>query len=151
MIRQLQPWFENVGKRQVKSPKVYLRDSGLLHSLLNLTDRHALLGHPRVGASWEGFVLEQALRAVQPTEAYFWATHNGAELDLLFPHRGQKYGIEIKFSEAPTATRSMRIAIDDLGLKHLWVIYPGTQRFPIDKHISAWPLRDVAELADALP
>ncbi|MBI2480146.1 MAG: ATP-binding protein [Planctomycetia bacterium] len=150
MVRQLQPWFVNVGKRQVKSPKVYVRDTGLLHSLFNLTDRHALLGHPRVGASWEGFVLEQVLRAIRPDEAYYWATHNGVELDLLFQHRGRSYGVEIKFNEAPAATKSMRIAIDDLGLKHLWIIYPGTERFPIDKHISAWPLRDVAELRGEL-
>jgi uncharacterized protein len=151
MIRQLQPWFENVGKRQVKAPKVYLRDSGLLHSLLNLSDRHSLLGHPRVGASWEGFVLEQVLRAIQPAEAYFWATHNGAELDLLFFHRGRRYGVEMKFNEAPVATRSMRVAIDSLGLKHLWIVYPGSQSFPIDKRITAWPLSDVARLADELP
>jgi len=150
MVRQLQPWFVNVGKRQVKSPKVYVRDTGLLHSLLNLSDRHVLLGHPRVGASWEGFVLEQILRAIQPAEAYYWATHNGAELDLFFPHRGRSYGVEIKFNEAPAATKSMRIAIDDLGLKHLWIIYPGTERFPIDKHITAWPLRDVAKLRGEL-
>jgi predicted AAA+ superfamily ATPase len=150
MVRQLQPWFVNVGKRQVKSPKVYVRDTGLLHSLFNLSDRHALLGHPRVGASWEGFVLEQVLRAIRPAEAYYWATHNGAELDLFFPHRGRNYGVEIKFNEAPAATKSMRIAIDDLGLKHLWIIYPGTERFPIDKHITAWPLRDVAKLRGEL-
>jgi predicted AAA+ superfamily ATPase len=150
MVRQLQPWFENVGKRQVKSPKVYLRDSGLLHSLLNLTDRHTLLGHPRVGASWEGFALEQVLRAIQPTEAYFWATHSGAELDLLVPHRGRRYGIEVKFSEAPAATRSMRVAVDELHLKHLWIIHPGSHSFPIDKRISAWPLRDVADLPHEL-
>jgi uncharacterized protein len=150
MVRQLQPWFVNVGKRQVKSPKVYVRDTGSLHSLFNLSDRHALLGHPRVGASWEGFVLEQVLRAIRPDEAYYWATHNGAELDLLFPHRGQSYGVEIKFTEAPAATKSMRIAIDDLSLKHLWIIYPGSERFPIDKHITAWPLRDVAKLRGEL-
>ncbi len=150
MVRQLQPWFVNVAKRQVKSPKVYVRDSGLLHSLFNLPDQHALMGHPRVGASWEGFVLEQVLRAVRPPEAYYWATHNGAELDLFFRHRAQSYGVEIKFNEAPAATKSMRIAIDDLGLKHLWIIYPGTERFPIDKRISAWPLRDVATLPGEL-
>jgi predicted AAA+ superfamily ATPase len=151
MVRQLQPWFENIGKRQVKSPKVYLRDSGLLHSLLNLPDRHTLLGHPRVGASWEGFALEQVLRALEPAEAYFWATHSGAELDLLFRHQGRRYGIEVKFSEAPAATRSMRVALDELGLRHLWIIYPGAASFPIDKQITAWPLRDVADLPQQLP
>lgn len=150
LVRQLQPWFENVGKRQVKSPKIYLRDSGLLHTLLNLPDRHALLGHPRVGASWEGFALEQILRVLRPSEASFWATHNGAELDLFFLWRGLRYGVEIKFQEAPAATKSMRIAIDDLGLEHLWVVFPGGQPFPIDRRITAWPLRDIARLPDAI-
>lgn len=150
MVRQLQPWFENIGKRQVKSPKIYLRDSGLLHSLLSLTDRHALLGHPRVGASWEGFALEQALRALRLSEASYWATHNGAELDLLFTRRGHRYGADFRFSEAPAATKSMRVAIDDLGLKHLWIIYPGTEKFRIGPRLSAWPLRDVAGLRTEL-
>jgi len=146
MVRQLPPWFENIGKRQVKAPKVYLRDSGLLHSLLNLPDRHALLGHPRVGASWEGFALEQTLRALRPSDAYYWATHNGAELDLLFTHRGRRYGVEFKFNEAPAATKSMRVAIDDLGLQQVWIVYPGTEKFPIGPHLSAWPLRDIVAL-----
>lgn len=150
MVRQLQPWFENIKKRQVKAPKVYLRDSGLLHSLLSLPDRTALFGHPRVGASWEGFALEQTLRALRPAEAYYWATHGGAELDMMFMHRGRRYGVEFKFSEAPVATHSMRTAIDDLELKHLWIVYPGTTAFPIDKHLSAWPLRDIAELKKKL-
>jgi hypothetical protein len=150
MVRQLQPWFENIGKRQVKSPKIYLRDSGLLHALLNLPDRHALLGHPRAGASWEGFALEQVLRTLRPSDAYYWATHNGAELDLLFTHRGRRYGVELKFNEAPTATKSMRVAIDDLGLSHLWIVYLGAEKFPIGPRLSAWPLRDVALLRAAL-
>jgi hypothetical protein len=147
MVRQLQPWFENVGKRQVKSPKVYLRDSGLLHGLLGLADQHALMAHPRAGASWEGFALEQLLRVVQPADAYFWATHSGAELDLLLTPQGRRHGIEFKFQEAPSATRSMRAAIQDLNLRHLWIVYPGQHRFPIDPRITAWPLRDVASLA----
>jgi predicted AAA+ superfamily ATPase len=150
MARQLQPWFANVNKRQVKSPKVYLRDTGLLHSLLQLPDRQALLGHPRVGASWEGFALEQVWRAVRPAEGYFWATHNGAELDLLFEHRGRRYGVEFKFSEAPTATRSMHIALADLELEHLWIVHPGAHRFPITERLSAWPLREVGKLAKEL-
>jgi predicted AAA+ superfamily ATPase len=146
MVRQLQPWFENIGKRQVKAPKVYLRDSGLLHTLLNLPDRHALLGHPRVGASWEGFALEQVLRTLRPSDAYYWATHNGAELDLLFTHRGRRYGVEFKFNEAPTRTKSMGVAIESLGLRHLWIVYPGAEKFPIEPRLSAWPLREVAHL-----
>lgn len=147
MMRQLQPWFENIGKRQVRSPKLYFRDSGLLHALLGLPDELALLGHPKVGASWEGFALEQVVQVVRPAEAFFWSTHQGAELDLFFIQRGRRMGVEFKFSEAPRLTRSMRIATDDLRLDHLWVVYPGEHRFPLDEHTTAWPLRDVADLA----
>ncbi len=142
MVRQLLPWHANVAKRQVKSPKIYLRDSGLLHALLSIPDRDALWSHPAVGASWEGFALEQVLRAVRPGDPYFWATHNGAELDLLFVHRGLRFGVEFKFNEAPAATRSMHIATADLGLTHLWVVYPGREAFPIAPRLSAWPLVD---------
>lgn len=147
MIRQLQPWYENVGKRQVKSPKIYFRDSGMLHSLLNLPDVHALTGHPRAGASWEGFALEQVLRMLRVPQAYFWATHNGVELDLLLIHRGHRYGVEFKFNEAPKATKSMHVAVDALGLRRLWLIYPGRHQYPIDEKISAWPLRSVSRLS----
>jgi hypothetical protein len=150
MVRQLPPWFANVAKRQVKAPKVYLRDSGLLHTLLNIPDRDALSGHPAVGASWEGFALEQVLRTLRPSEAYYWATHNGAELDLLFMHRGRRYGVEFKLNEAPGATKSMHVAISDLDLTHLWVVYPGREAFPIAPRLSAWPLADVARLAREL-
>lgn len=146
MVRQLQPWFENLGKRQVKSPKVYLRDSGLLHSLLDIPDRHALLGHPKIGASWEGYVIEQLLQAVRPAQAYFWATHSGAEVDLVFLHQGKKYGVEVKFNEAPKITASMRTALSDLELEHLWVIYPGEHTYPVDERISVWPLKEIAQL-----
>jgi hypothetical protein len=146
MIRQLQPWQANIGKRQVKSFKIYLCDSGILHGLLSITDQHNLFGHPQVGASWEGFALEQAFRALNLKESFFWATHNGAEIDLLFFHRGHSYGIEVKFNEAPRVTRSMRIAQEELGLDHLWIIYPGEHRFPVDKKISVWPLKDIGEL-----
>jgi len=150
MVRQLQPWFENVGKRQVKAPKVYLRDAGLLHALLSLADRDALLAHPRVGASWEGFAVEQVLRAVNPADAFFWATHGGAELDLFFVHRGRRHGIEAKFKEAPVLTASMRTALRDLRLDHLWIVYPGTSAHPVDERVTAWPLRDVAALPTRL-
>jgi len=146
MVRQLQPWHENLGKRQVKAPKVYLRDSGLLHSLLTLSDIHSLLGHPGVGASWEGFALEQILQTARPAEAFFWATHNRAELDLFFLHRGRRYGFEVKFSEAPKLTRSMWIAMEDLGLDHLWIIYPGLHAYPVHEKITVLPLRDVSDL-----
>jgi hypothetical protein len=150
MVRQLQPWHENLGKRLVKSPKVYLRDSGLLHSLLELPDRRALLAHPRAGASFEGFAIEQVLRAVAPAQASFWGTHGGGELDLLFAWRGRRHGVEVKFSEAPSPTRSMRTAIEDLSLDHLWLIYPGEHAYPVDEAITVWPVRDVPALPETL-
>jgi len=146
MVRQLQPWYENIGKRQVKAPKVYFRDTGLLHNLLGLPDKHALLGHPKVGASWEGFVLEQVLRAFRPAETYFWAVHGGAELDLFFLHRGRRLGVEVKFSEAPQVTPSMQRVLEQLHLDHLWVIYPGKHSYPVHERITVWPLRDVVAL-----
>lgn len=141
MIRQLQPWHENIGKRQVKAPKIYFRDSGLLHSLLNIPDYHSLTGNPRLGASWEGFAMEQLLQAIQPTEAYFWSTYSGAEIDLLFFKDGKRYGAEFKFSEAPKITRSMHIAMNDLSLDQLWVIYPGQEEYPVSDNITVRPLR----------
>ena len=147
MMRQLQPWHENLRKRQVKAPKIYFRDSGLFHSLLDITDRHSLMGHPRLGASWEGFALEQVIQAVEPPEAYFWATHSGAELDLFFLKNGKRYGVEFKFNEAPTVTKSMRIAMDDLSLSHLFIVYPGKDAYPVEQNVSVIPLTD----ADVLP
>ena len=150
MIRQLQPWFENLGKRQVKSPKIYFRDTGLLHSLLDIPDKHSLLGHPKVGASWEGYVIEQALQILRPSEAYYWAVHNSAELDLLLFHKGKRYGMEVKFSEAPEITRSMQTALHDLDLSHLWVIYPGGDAYQVEKKISVLPLQKIQELIHQL-
>lgn len=146
MVRQLQPWFENLGKRQVKAPKVYFRDSGLLHSLMDIPNRHHLLGHPKVGASWEGFAVEQVLKAFDPTEAYFWSTHGGAELDLIFIHGGDRLGFEIKFTEAPKVTASMRTAQADLKLAHLYVIHAGKHQFPMEAGITAVPLSEVPAL-----
>ena len=148
MVRQLQPWYENIAKRQVKAPKIYLRDSGLLHSLLDLPDLHTLFSHPQVGASWEGFALEQVLQKLEPNEAYFWATHNSAEIDLFIRHQGRRYAVEVKFNEAPMVTRSMRIALDDLNLNHLLIIYPGTNKYPVDEKITVWPLQDVEKISD---
>lgn len=150
MVRQLQPWYANIGKRQVRSPKIYLRDSGVLHGLLGLPDWASLLAHPRVGASWEGFAIEQALRTIRPAEAYFWATHGGAELDLLFFHRGRRYGIEAKFSEAPEITRSMHLALADLALTHLWVLHPGPHTYPVDEKITVCAITDVPDLANQM-
>ena len=150
MVRQLQPWHQNVGKRQVKAPKIYLRDSGILHTLLDLDDRRSLLGHPRVGASWEGFAIEQVLAAVRPSEAYYWATHGGAELDLFFVVNGRRHGVEVKFSDAPAITRSMRVALEDLSLDHLWLVYPGRHRYRADERITVWPLDAIADLPAAI-
>ncbi len=147
MMRQLQPWYENLSKRQVKAPKIYFRDSGLLHQLLTVTDLHNLLGHPKLGASWEGFAMEQAIQILKPGEVYYWATYSGAELDLLFFKSGKKYGIEFKFNEAPKLTKSMRIACEDLKLEHLWIVYPGEHTYPLEKNISVLPLSHITDMA----
>jgi len=150
MVRQLQPWYENVGKRQVKAPKVYLRDSGILHALLNIPDSQTLYGYPRLGASWEGFAVEQVLHAVKPSQAFFWATHSGAKVDLFFIYHGRRYGIECKFSESPKVTKSMNQAIESLDLAHLWVIYPGEHVYPLSEQVSVWPMKDIATLLQQL-
>lgn len=143
MVRQLQPWHENLGKRQVKAPKVYFRDSGLLHALMDVGSLSALLAHPRGGASWEGFALEQVLRLAKPEQAYFWATHQGAELDLLLLRGTRRVGVEFKRADAPAVTRSMRIAAEDLKLDVLYVVYPGEHRFHLAPGIEAVPLRSL--------
>ena len=140
MVRQLQPWHANLAKRQVKAPKVYLRDSGLLHALLGVATLPQLLSHPRSGASWEGFALEQVLRLARPDEAYFWATHQGAELDLLLLKGSQRVGVEFKRADAPSVSKSMRIAAQDLQLDRLYVVYPGDKRFELAAGIEAVPL-----------
>jgi uncharacterized protein len=144
MVRQLQPWHANVSKRQVKAPKVYVRDSGLLHQLLGIRTDKELLSHPKVGASWEGFVLEQVLAAEPHDEAYFWATHQGAEIDLVLRRDGRLWGIECKRSDAPQLTPSIRIARTDLGLERVAVLYPGNKRYPISGEVEAVPLEALA-------
>jgi predicted AAA+ superfamily ATPase len=146
MTRQLQPWFENISKRQVKAPKVYLRDSGLLHHLLGIRTERELLLHPKSGASWEGYVLEETLRAYQPDQAYFWATHSGAELDLLMFIRGKRIGIEFKRMDAPKLSASMKISMEDLKLNRLLVIYPGSQSYRLAQNIEVVPLHEIANL-----
>lgn len=143
MVRQLPPWFENLGKRQIKSPKIYVRDSGLMHALLGIATQRDLVNHPKVGASWEGYVIEEILKAVHPEEAYFWGTHQGAELDLLLMKRGRRIGIECKRADAPTLTPSMRIAMADLSLDELQIIYPGEKRYALARKIEAVPLAEV--------
>lgn len=140
MVRQLQPWHENLGKRQVKSPKIYFRDSGLLHALMGIHSLTQLATHPQCGASWEGFALEQVLRLAQPDQAYFWATHQGAELDLLMFKGQQRIGVEFKRADAPRLTQSMRIAQQDLRLDALYVVYPGAHRYPLAPSVEAVPL-----------
>jgi len=144
LVRQLQPWHENLKKRQVKTPKVYVRDSGLLHALLGLGSERELLSHPKVGASWEGYTIEETLRVVDPEAAYFWATHTGAELDLLLFGRGRRYGVEVKFQDAPRLTPSMRHALDDLRLEHLSVLYPGERRYDLERRVTVVPLSELA-------
>ena len=144
MVRQLQPWFENLGKRQVKAPKIYFRDTGLLHELLGIADEAALLAHPRSGASWEAFALEQMLRIAAPDEAWFWATHGGAELDLFMLKDGRRVGVEFKRVDAPRLTPSMRTALHDLRLDALYAVYPGTRRYALAEKVEAVPLAELA-------
>ena len=140
MVRQLQPWFENLGKRQIKSPKIYVRDTGLLHQLLGVRTEDDLLRHPKVGASWEGYVIEQVIQTLEPNEVYFWGTHAGAELDLLLMLHGRRVGIEIKRADAPKLTASMRSALDDLHLDELIVIYPGEREYALADNVKVVPL-----------
>lgn len=133
MVRQLQPWHENMGKRQVKSPKVFLRDTGILHALLGVPSFQALEGHPKLGASWEGFAIEEVIRIAGERNSYFWATQSGAELDLLVTAGGHRYGFEIKYADAPRLTKSMHIVTEDLKLKHLFVVYPGIEAYSLNQ------------------
>jgi predicted AAA+ superfamily ATPase len=143
VVRQLQPWFENLGKRQVKAPKVYVRDSGLLHALLGIANRHDLEYHPKVGASWEGYAVEEVLKALHPDEAYYWATHNGAEIDLMLFINGRRIGVECKRTDSPVLTRSMQIALNDLKLDELLVVYPGEKRYRLANNVEVVPLPEL--------
>lgn len=140
MVRQLQPWHANLGKRQIKAPKIYFRDTGLLHQLLGIRSARELLAHPKSGASWEGYALEETLQAIEPDEAYFWGTHAGAEIDLVIIKGGRKLGVEFKREDAPRLTPSMRIALEDLKLERIAVIYPGERQYPLHDRINAVPL-----------
>ena len=146
MVRQIQPWHTNTKKRQVKSPRIYLRDSGLLHALLSLDTLQDVLSHPKVGASWEGFVIEEILSSVQARDFYFWSTYSGAELDGLLFRRGRAVGFEIKRTDAPTRTKSMVSAIKELDLEHLYVVYPGKQSYRMDDRITAISVRDLGSV-----
>lgn len=139
MVRQLQPWFENISKRQVKSPKVYIRDSGLLHTLLGIGSQKELDVYPRLGASWEGFALEETIKwyHARSEECYFWATQGGAELDLLILKDGKRLGFEFKYTDSPTTTKSMHIALEDLKLDHLYLVHPHAKSFPLTDNMTA--------------
>lgn len=143
MVRTLQPWFENISKRQVKTVKIYFRDAGILHTLMGLSDKTAVERHPKLGASWEGFALEEVLRRYEVAHAYFWRTQTGAELDLLIHDQSKKLGFEFKYTERPQMTPAMRIALSDLKLDHLTVVYPGPHSFALDTQVSVMSLRDL--------
>ena len=142
MVRRLLPWQANVGKRLVKTPKIYFRDSGIFHALSGIRSQGGLLTHPKLGASWEGFALEEILRAHQPDEAYFYAVHSSCELDLLMFLHGRKLGVEFKRADAPTLTHSMKTALADLNLDELWVVYPGQRGYSRGEKITVRPLTD---------
>ena len=150
MVRQLRPWFVNLGKRQIKSPKLYFRDTGILHQMLGLREERDLWLHPKSGASWEGYVIEEVIKAVDPDEAYFWATHSGAELDLLLFTGGRRVGVECKRMDAPRLTPSMRSALTDLALDHLIVLYPGERPYPLAERVTVLPLAYLAQGSQAL-
>jgi predicted AAA+ superfamily ATPase len=144
MIRKLLPWHANVGKRLVKSPKIYFRDSGIFHALQGISSATDLLTHPKLGASWEGFALEQVLTALRPFDAFFYAVHSGVELDLFLPTAGRRLGVEFKRQDAPKITRSMRGAITDLQLDELWIVYPGTREVALEPGVVLKPLASLS-------
>lgn len=145
MVRQLFPWHANLKKRQVKAPKIYFRDTGLLHHLLGIRSEKELLMHPKCGASWEGYVIEEVLHTLRPDEAYYWRTHNGAEIDLMMVKNGRRFAVESKRLDAPKLTPSMKIALQDLQLERILVIYPGNRRYKIDNRIEAVPFEEVIQ------
>lgn len=147
MVRQLQPWHANLRKRQVKAPKVYVRDSGLLHQLLGIATAAELHSHPKLGASWEGFVIEQILAREPSSDAFFWATHQGAEIDLVLRRGERLLGVECKRVDAPRLTRSISIALEDLGLERVVVVYPGERRYPVAGRVDALPLHALVQAA----
>lgn len=145
MVRQLPPWHANLKKRQVKAPKIYFRDTGLLHHLLGVRSEKELLSHPKNGASWEGYVIEETIKATEPDEVYYWATHGGAEIDLVLVKNGRLLGVECKRMDAPRMTPSMRTALEDLKLEQIAVVYPGTKRYSLGERVAAVPLDAMAE------
>ncbi len=151
MVRILPPWFENLGKRLIRSPKLFVRDPGLLHGLLGIADEGALLGHPKLGASWEGFAMEQILARLPQADPYFWATQGGAELDLFLDLGGKRWGFEFKVADAPRMTRSMASACADLNLERLYVVTPESRRYPLTETVQVVSLPDLLADADLFP
>jgi hypothetical protein len=145
MIRQLIPWHANLKKRQVKAPKIHFRDTGLLHQLLGIRSEKELFGHPKCGASWEGYVIEETIKATAPDDVYYWATHSGAEIDIVLIKDGRMLGVECKRVDAPRMTPSMRTAREDLHLEQIAVVYPGKKRYALGDGIAAVPLNSVGE------
>ena len=144
MVRLLKPWHGNLGKRLVRAPKLYIRDSGIFHSLQGIADMATLESHPKLGASWEGFALEETIRRLAIKSPLFYRTHTGAELDLVWEHGGKVYGIEFKYADAPRLTPSMRNALTDLSLERLLIVHPGTESWPLASRIDAVPLRNIS-------
>jgi len=150
MVRQIQPWYVNIKKRQVKAPKTYICDAGILHSLLGIKTEAELPRHPACGASWEGFVIKEIIRAAEPDDVYYWATHQGAEIDLVLFKRGKIYGIEIKRQDAPVMTPSIRNALEDLKLERIAVVYPGSKRYELHKKVFVFPFGQITGIAEKL-
>jgi len=148
LVRQIQPWYYNTKKRLVKRPKLYFRDSGILHSLLALENYQDVVTSPKLGASWEGFALQQVIEHLnlREEEVFYWAVHTGAELDLVFLRKGKLWGVELKYSEAPKLTKSMKSAIEELSLEHLWVVYPGDTSYSLSSNASAVPITNLSLL-----
>ena len=146
MVRQLRPWNYNTKKRIIKRPKIYFRDTGILHALFNLPKKNDVFSHPKLGASWEGFALEEVIKnlRLQEDQTFFWGVHASAEIDLVFQKNGKFYGLEVKYSQAPGFTSSMRMALNELGLNHLWIIYPGKERYVLDKNVTVIPLKELS-------
>ena len=145
IVRTLQPWHNNVGKRLIKRPKIYFKDSGVLHRLLTVDNQKNLLTNPKLGTTWEGFALETVAYALglNTQEIFFWGTHAGAELDLFWQAKGKNWGVEFKYSDAPKLTKSMQSALVDLRLAHLWVVYPGEKTYPLASKVTVVPLNDI--------
>jgi hypothetical protein len=147
MVRVLQPWYQNIGKRLVKHPKIYMRDAGLFHSLLSIDSLQALQSHSKLGASWEGFAMEVAAQAIgkREEELYYWRTHTGSEVDLFWTHHGKNWAVEFKYGDAPKMTKSIHSAIDDLDLTHLWIIYPGHTRYMLSGKVTTLPVTQIKQ------